>query len=156
MTRLAITGHRGLPEQTAVLVDRELRDLAAATDLTGLSCLADGADQLFARAVVDTGGTLEVIVPAERYRDGLPVEAHAAYDELFAHASVVHRMGFIDSTSESHMAASRHMIDHADALVAVWDGKPARGHGGTGDIVAYAQQTDTPVTVVWPQGATRD
>lgn len=157
MTRIAITGHRGLPEATIELVDRELRELLAdERDLTGLSCLADGADQLFARAALDLGGRLEVIVPAERYRDALPAEVHAAYDELFAEAVRVHRLDFTESTSESHMAASRFMIDRADTLVAVWDGKPARGYGGTADIVAYAREVGTPATVVWPPGATRD
>lgn len=157
MTRIAITGHRDLPDRTAALVDRELRQTVAAHDeLTGLSCLADGADQLFARAVLDHGGHLEVIVPAAKYRDGLPPEAHPAYDELYAAAARVHRLDFTESTSESHMQASRSMIDMADTLVAVWDGQPARGYGGTADIVTYARQIATPVTVIWPPGATRD
>ncbi len=118
MTKLAITGHRGLPEQTVNLVDRELRQVVAdQDDLTGLSCLADGADQLFARAVLDYGGRLEVVVPAERYRDNLPAEAHGTYDELFDQATRVHRLGFTESTSESHMHASQLMIDMADTLV---------------------------------------
>lgn len=157
MTRIAVTGHRGLPAATAELVDRELREiLADHSNLIGLSCLADGADQLFARAVLDAGGRLEVIVPAEQYREGLPAEAHAAYDELFAQAFRAHRIDFSESTSESHMQASRFMIDNADMLLAVWDGKPARGYGGTADIVAYAREVGTPTTVVWPPGATRD
>ena len=44
----------------------------------------DGADQLFAQAVLDAGGQLEVIIPAARYRDGLPEAAHAAYDALLS------------------------------------------------------------------------
>lgn len=157
MARIAVTGHRGLPAATAELVDRELREmLAAQDDLTGLSCLADGADQMFARAVLDAGGRLEVIVPAEQYREGLPAEAHAAYDELFSKALRVHRLGFTESRSESHMQASRLMIDKADTLLAVWDGKAARGYGGTADIVAYARKVSTPVSIVWPPGASRD
>lgn len=54
------------------------------------------------------------------------------------------------------MQASRLMIDKADSLVALWDSKPARGYGGTADIVAYAREVGTPATVVWPPGATRD
>lgn len=157
MRRLAITGHRGLPPATVALVDRELREiLANQSDLTGLSCLADGADQLFARAVLDFGGRLEVIVPAERYREGLPAEVHVTYDELFERASHVHRLDFAESTSESHMQASQLMIGKADTLVAVWDGQPARGYGGTADIVDYAREVGTPISVVWPSGATRD
>lgn len=36
---------------------------------------------------------------------------------------------------------------------AVRDGKPARGIGGTADIVSYARQNGIPVAVLWPEGA---
>ena len=49
----------------------------AAGELVGLSGLADGADTLFARAVLDADGSLTVIVPATQYREGLPAEHHA-------------------------------------------------------------------------------
>lgn len=47
------------------------------------------------------------------------------------------------------------MIDHCDRLVAVWDGLPARGYGGTADAVACAREGEVPVRVVWPEGAVR-
>jgi hypothetical protein len=37
--------------------------------MTGSSCPADGADQIFARAAAVAGGTLEAIIPGARYRD---------------------------------------------------------------------------------------
>ena len=48
------------------------------------------------------------------------------------------------------------MVDRSERLVAVWDGKPARGIGGTADIVSYARQKGVPVVVLWPEGATRE
>lgn len=156
--RIAISGHRGLPAATSALVDKAIRAALAehAPDMTGVSCLADGADQIFACAVTDLGGTLEVIIPAAEYRAGLPEPAHAGYDQLLAKAAAVRRLPSTESTSESHMAASKLMIDTADELYAVWDGKPARGYGGTADVVAYARQHHTPVHVIWPPGAQRD
>ena len=53
------------------------------------------------------------------------------------------------------MAASKLMVDEADELYAVWDGKPARGYGRTADVVAYARDRGTPVRVIWPDGAER-
>lgn len=155
--KLAITGHRGLPEHTGQLVDTALREeLAATPDIIGLSCLADGADSLFARAVLDHGGELVAIVPAARYREGLPEEHHAVYDALMAHASDVVRLDHAESTSQSHMDASLEMIRRAQRLIAVWDGKPARGYGGTADIVDAAREREVPTTVIWPEGARRD
>jgi len=158
MPRIAISGHRGLNAHTADLIDQALRERLSEhpAGVTGLSCLADGADQVFARAVIDLGGILEVIIPAKEYRAGLPAAAHSEYDDLLTRAVIVHRLPFVESTSESHMAASKLMVDEADELYAVWDGKPARAYGGTADVVAYARDHDTPVQVIWPAGAARD
>ncbi|MEV4648307.1 hypothetical protein [Saccharopolyspora sp. NPDC049357] len=157
MTRLAITGHRGLPSETEQLVDSALREEIANTpNLVGVSCLADGADSLFAQAVLDHGGKLVVIIPATRYRDGLPEEHHPVYDALIARASETVQLDHVESTSQSHMDASLVMLERADRLVAVWDGKPARGYGGTADIVDAAKDRGLPVSVIWPPGAQRD
>ena len=53
------------------------------------------------------------------------------------------------------MAAGRLLVERSDRLIAVWDGLPARGPGGTADVVAYARALSRPVTVLWPQGAHR-
>jgi hypothetical protein len=158
MHRIAISGHRGLPAPTVHVVDEAIRaELTRhAPDMTGISCLADGADQIFARAVTDLGGILEAVIPAAEYREKLPVNFHPEYDDLLAQAAVVRRLPFAESSPESHMAASKLMVDEADELYAVWDGKPARAYGGTADVVAYAREHGTPVRVIWPDGAQRD
>jgi hypothetical protein len=159
MPRIGISGHRGLPGQTQKLVDAALREVLgphAGPDLVGISCLAGGPDQLFARAVLDLGGVLEVVVPAEHYRDGLEREEQDGYDELIATAGRIERLPFVESTSEAHLAAGQTIVDRCDLLIAVWDGQPSRGLGGTADTVAYARDRRVPVTVVWPQGATRE
>jgi hypothetical protein len=156
--RIAVSGHRSLPAATASLVEKAVRGALrqAGPGVTGFSCLADGADQIFARAVLETGGEIEVVVPALKYRDGLPNSALAEYDWLAARAGAVHQMPFTDSTSRAHMAASEFMIGRASELWAIWDGQPARGYGGTADVVAYARDKDVLVRVIWPDGARRD
>lgn len=156
--RIAISGHRRLPEPTERLVDTTIRTALADTapDVTGISCLADGADQIFARAVTDLGGQLEVVIPAAEYREGLPENARPEYDTLISRACAVRRLPFTESTSQAHMAASRFMLGMADELYAVWDGQPARGYGGTADVVSYARKRGVPVRVIWPYGAQRE
>ncbi|MFI9029927.1 hypothetical protein [Streptomyces sp. NPDC053560] len=157
--RLGITGHRGLPARVERLIRGELAAQVQQYDaavLTGLSCIADGPDAWFAEAVLDHGGRIEVVVPAEQYRSGLPESHHATYDKLLAQAVEVHSTGMQESTSQAHMAGSEILVGLADRLVAVWDGKPARGYGGTADVVAYARRMGVPVDVVWPLGASRD
>ena len=158
MRRIAICGHRGLPPDTAHLVDEAVRAALSgqAANVIGLSCLADGADQLVASALLDLGGHIEAVIPAARYREGLPSATWPDYDRLLAQAGTVHRLDFTESTSEAHMAASEFMLSHAGELWAVWDGKPARGYGGTADVVACARESGIPVQVFWPAGAHRD
>jgi hypothetical protein len=156
--RVAVSGHRGLSAGTVRLVDEAVRAALRekGAGVTGLSCLADGADQIFARAVLDAGGGIEVVVPALQYRQGLPAAALGEYDRLIGRAVAVHRLPFTESTSEAHMAASELMVGMAGELWAVWDGKPARAYGGTADVVGYARGRGVPVRVVWPVGARRD
>jgi hypothetical protein len=159
--RIAASGHRALRPEVSALIDRaartELERLGGTgPDLIGLSCLADGADQIFAAAILDRGGSLEVIVPAETYRDGLPDQSKPLYDKLLDQADAVHRRDHRESNADAHMDASTFMVDRADRLFAVWDGQPARGYGGTADVVAYARERGVPVTVIWPDGAHRD
>lgn len=158
MTHIGITGHRGLTGPVTAWVRQALREFLGAEQEppTGVTCLADGADQLFAQAVLDVGASLHVIVPARAYRAGLPSECHRAYDEFLAAATRVERLDFEDSDERAHMAASVLMLDRIDRLVAVWDGLPARGHGGTADVVDLARTRAIPVAVLWPPGATRD
>jgi hypothetical protein len=159
MTRIAITGHRGLPPATAALVAAAIRtELAPYTDddLVGISCLADGADRLFAQAVLDAGGALEAIVPAEGYRMKVVPESPPAYDSLLARAASVVRLDHARPNSEAYMHASEEMLKRADVVFAVWDGQPPRAWGGTADVVAEARKEGLPVVVIWPPGATRD
>lgn len=163
VTRVGGTGHRLLPEATARMVAPALLEQlaaharAGAGALVGVSSLADGADQLFAEAVLALGGTLEVVLPWHGYREeGLAPGDREAYDRLIARARHVRCMAFREPTSEAHMATGRALVDAADVLVAVWDGRPARGVGGTGDVVAYAKRRGVPVEVIWPPGASRE
>jgi hypothetical protein len=43
----------------------------------------------------------------------------------------------------------------AEVLLAVWDGTPSQGVGGTADVVAFAGERGVPTAVVWPPGSRR-
>ena len=156
MTQLAITGHRGLSAELEAEVDRMIRAAVAENrDLVGVSCLADGADAVFAQAVLDAGGSLVAVLPATEYRDSLPEEYRPVYDRLLARAGKVVQLPFVTPDPQAYMEAGKRMVDESDTLLAVWDGRPGRGHGGTADVVAYARSRGVPVTVLWPEGAIR-
>jgi hypothetical protein len=158
---VGMTGHAGLPPPTAELVTAALRETlrADALNLVGVTMLGPGADQLFARVVLSLGGILHVVQPTTgmQYRDGFEdPEARRSYDELYGQASHVEALDHAESTEQAHMDAGKVVVVRSSLLVAVWDGQPARGLGGTADVVAYARQRGVPVKIIWPEGATRD
>ena len=156
MTQLAITGHRGLSAELEAEVDRMIRAAVGAnSDVVGVSCLADGADAVFAQAVLDAGGSLVAVLPASRYRESLPADYLPVYDQLLARAGKVVQLPYVTPDPRAYMEAGMRMIDESDSLLAVWDGQPGRGPGGTADVVAYARSRGVPVTVLWPAGAAR-
>src|SRR5262245_10419559 len=82
-----------LTESSTELVRAALRELLAQhTDgeLIGVSCIARGADSLFAEALLDLGGRLIVVLPSRDYRETKVKPDHApVFDRLIAAASEV-------------------------------------------------------------------
>ncbi|MFC3494924.1 hypothetical protein [Glycomyces rhizosphaerae] len=156
--RIGITGHMNLTDATVDLVRaallRELGRFDPAT-LTGVSCLAEGADSIFAQAVLDTGGRVEAILPAPDYR-GTRVSADhlPAFDALADRAEHVRYIAEASST-QAYAEANAAMLDAIDLLLAVWDGVPSAKTGGTADAVAEARARGLQVAVIWPEGAQR-
>jgi hypothetical protein len=109
--------------------------------LIGITSLAIGADQLFAEIVLELGGTIEVIVPFPDYALRFEQGHHQQkYYELLNKASRVNVLQMVGSDEEAYFAAGKKVVDEADMVLAVWNGLPAAGLGGTGDVVAYAIQ----------------
>ena len=159
MPRIGITGHSSLSDDTARRVADALRDVLAAhadDKLVGVTCLARGADQIFAKVVLELGGAVEVVLPAADYRERKVKPDNAAeFDELLARADAVHTMPAPMSNREAYLAAGAYVLACVDEMVGVWDGAPPDGAGGTGDTVRIAREQGLPVTVVWPDGARR-
>ncbi|UGY92631.1 hypothetical protein [Streptomyces gobiensis] len=159
MTTLAVTGHMDLSDPTVPLVRAAQDELLQRYegDLVGVSCIAKGADSVFAEAVLDAGGKLIVVIPSEDYRARKVKPDHAAdFDRLADAAAEALVMPHETANRAAYEAANRVLLERADRLVAVWDGRPPSGKGGgTADTVVQARAAGVPVDVVWPQGASR-
>ncbi|MDQ3274935.1 MAG: hypothetical protein M3Q39_07875 [Actinomycetota bacterium] len=158
MPRVGITGHTNLSQDTVPLIAAALRKTLIRIDppLVGVTCLARGADQLFAAAVLELGGRVEVVLPAIDYRDRKVDSADAPlFDELIGRASEVRVMPFPQADRAAYRAASEAVISGVDELLAVWDGHPDSRPGNTADAVRIARGMGVPVKVLWPEGARR-
>ncbi|MEZ0093967.1 hypothetical protein [Streptacidiphilus sp. EB129] len=134
---IGVMGHRGLSEITEMLVRGELWSLITGYQtygLVGVSPLGEGPETWFARAVLEHGGTLEVL--------GTPDDPASP---LLRQARAVHRL----SPGTDRTAA---LLGLVDELVAVWDGEPGTG---IADAVARAEAQGTYVHIIWPAGSER-
>ena len=140
--RVGITGHQRLKEPARWnWVRRELdRFLSSLTPpLIGITSLAIGADQLFADAVLQRGGSLEIVIPFAGYESTFSEERdRQEYTRLLRRALKQEVLEKCGSDEEAYFASGKRMVDQSELLIAVWDGRPATGLGGTGDVVRYA------------------
>ena len=151
---VGITGHQKLEEKDCWLwVESVIRTALAEVPrpLVGVSSLAIGADQLFAKLVLESGGCLEVVTPFPGYwQTFTPGQARAEYQSLLDRASRVDVLPPRDNWEESYLAAGQLVVERSDLMIAVWNGKTAVGLGGTGDMVRYARQLSRKVLHIDP------
>ncbi|QKW21129.1 hypothetical protein HUT16_20540 [Kitasatospora sp. NA04385] len=159
MPVIAVTGHLDLAPATSRAVRAALDaflDRYGAGELTGVSCLAPGADTLFADAVLARGARLVAVLPGPSYPDaGATTAERAAFDRLRAAAHRVIVLPAPRLGPAAYVAANDRLLGLADRVVAVWDGGPGNGPGGTADMVAAARAAGLPVDVLWPPGSAR-
>lgn len=156
--RVGISGHQGLSTNLIAYVTNEIRAyLAPLGPVTGIASLAEGADQLFAKCVLDLHGRIEVVLPSAGYEGTFLHEAsRTEYKRLLSLADRVTTLNFAAPTEEAYLAAGKAVADSCDVLLAVWDSMPARGRGGTADIVEHARGVGRTTIIVWPAGVLRD
>lgn len=141
--RVGITGHQRLSKPANWTWVRDAMDQfleEQSQPLIGFSCLAVGADSLFAERILNFGGELRAVIPFNDYESRLDPQDRSRYSSLLAsaaHTMVSDASG--ESDEEAYFAAGKKVVELAEVLIAVWDGRPAKGLGGTADIVEYAR-----------------
>jgi hypothetical protein len=139
--KVGISGHQDLgPVEKITWVREELRSqLDCRSFSSGVSSLAAGADQLFARVVLELGHNIEVVIPCGQYESAFEdADAVQTFRWLKAKAARSYLLEFPAPSEEAFFAAGRRVVEISDLLFAVWDGKAAAGAGGTADVVKYA------------------
>jgi hypothetical protein len=142
--RIGITGHQQLDDPQGwswvrAEIDKVLDQ--ASRPLIGVTSLAVGADQVFAHAVLQKGGGLVVVVPFHGYEMQFDMlHERQEYLDLLAHASKKVVLSKESTNERAYFEAGIRVAEESDLLIAVWNGKPAEGLGGTGDIVDYAKR----------------
>jgi hypothetical protein len=165
--RVGATGHRKLGDDPRVplLVHAEcvrvlelLHDLAEFQDanLIAYSLLAIGADSLFAEAAVGLGIPLVGVIPFADYPNDFEGDERRQFDTLLSLCREVHHLPGKHRSDRAYLRGGQWVVDHVDHVVAVWDGLPAKGLGGTADVVAYAHKKKKPVYRIDPTTLEKD
>jgi hypothetical protein len=154
-----------LAEAGGALLRREQECFAPGPPrLRFVSPIADGADQIAAEVALELGWELQAVLPFGRadYRASLANHgARERFDTLLQRASCILELpGHSVSQLDAYVITGRATVAHCDMLIAVWDGLPPRGRGGTGEVVQLAithgtavihlpLQEEAPARLVW-------
>ena len=121
-------------------------------ELRMVSALADGADTIVAHAALDNGWRVDACLPFPRDVYAHDFQAGAPHDEFVALLGrTTHTFELNgehldpESRNASYEAVGRLMLEQSDILLAIWDGDPGRGRGGTSRVVAEAVARHIPV-----------
>jgi hypothetical protein len=155
--RVGVTGHRTYdhPQLIAHRIADAVGDLAsrAGVPLELWTSLAEGADRAAAHAVLEAGGTIVAVLPlcADDYRgDFADAASRDEFESLLARSTAVTVTGGDGSgdRAAAYERAGRMVVESVEALIAVWDGRPSRGRGGTAEIVAAGRERGLDVIVI--------
>jgi hypothetical protein len=156
VTSYGVAGHQKAPPSVWKLLMARLPDILGDPPFVGISNLAAGADQRFAEGVLSRGGALHVVLPSPAYESSFDQASDLhLFRTLLSQAWRVETLDFAEPNEDAYLAAGQRVVDLCDVLVAVWDGLPSQGKGGTADVVAYAHSVGKPVEVVWQPGVRR-
>lgn len=150
--RIGITGHQRLNDETAWqwvgdAIRSELSILSP--PLVGITSLAIGADQLLARLILELGGQIHAILPYQDINRSFLCEDLPAF-RLLVDQAKIEVLDTPGTDQDAYLAAGLRVADLSDLLIAVWDGQPAEGKGGTADVVAYAERKGIPIVYINP------
>jgi len=156
MMRVGITGHQRLEDSegwpwVAGVMREELARVAP--PLVGVTSLAVGADQLLAQLILERGGTIHAVLPFANIERSFAPEDVSTYRQLVRQATI-EVLDTPGTDEDAYLAAGQRVVEMSDLIVAVWNGKPAKGKGGTADVVAYARRRGVPLIHIDPVART--
>jgi hypothetical protein len=148
---VGFTGHRKVPYEAKsrqVIRDFLARQKASHLGIVyGISSAASGGDQLFAESCLELEIPLRILLPrpAGQFRADFDDTSWQRTLRIMEKAISVEVTGRHESQTEQYYDCGIQTVAESQLLVALWDGLPARGAGGTQEMVSYARKTGHPI-----------
>lgn len=139
---LGITGHQSLEGFDLGWIKLTLGNFLTENNvIKGLSSLAIGADQVFCRELIKRNINYDVIIPCNNYISTFKtLKDSKSFIDLLNMSKGTYTLDFDKPSEAAFYSAGIEIVNKATVIIAIWDGKPAKGLGGTGDIVKIALQ----------------
>jgi hypothetical protein len=151
---VGFSGHRQIrdPAAFARVLAEQLEALRreAPHEWIALSSVAEGSDQIFAVQARALGLAWHAVLPlpAAEFAKDFAAPEWAEVEALLRRAEHVRVIAENGTREDAYLDCGMETVNGADVLVALWDGEPARGKGGTAEVVAYARSLGKPVIVI--------
>jgi len=154
---IGFTGHRRLRNPEGVAAT--LRELIAALvteipgQLVGHSSIAIGGDTLFAEACLSLEVPWIAFLPVaeEDFRSDFAEPDWLKARQLLQRAARVQSLPAVNDRNLAYLECGLSTVEEADLMIALWDGEPSRGTGGTAEVVAHARVLGKPLIVIHPE-----
>jgi len=150
---IGFTGHRHLPDEakSRSLILQFLKEQKENIQVSvyGISSVASGGDLLFAESCIFLGIPLRVLLPLpkEQFREDFDEGTWKRVEDVICQALSVEVTGEDESRDARYYECGIETVLQCRLLLALWDGEPSRGLGGTEQIVSFAKIEGRPV--VW-------
>jgi len=148
---IGFTGHRHLEneKQCREALREFLRGKKRAHEgiVFGVSSAAAGGDQLFAESCLELEIPLRVLLPkpVEQFRGDFDAAGWQRTEKILEKAISVEVVAEGRERREQYYDCGIQTVTESQLLIALWNGEPSRGMGGTQEIVAFAEKTGHPV-----------
>ena len=155
---IGFTGHRVLSDEARSrksISDFLQRQRTSSSGLVyGISSVAMGGDLLFAESCIQLELPLRVLLPmpVEEFRKDFDEESWSRAEEVLRKAASVEVTGGSQSREECYYECGIETVEQSRVLLALWDGGPSQGLGGTEDVVSFARAIGR--QVVWLNSTT--
>jgi hypothetical protein len=152
MRTIGVTGHQhfeGVSNKS--WIKKQVFKVTEVLDIEmGYSSLAIGADMLFAEILLARKIKLFAVIPSVDYDKTFGESDLIHYQSLLQNASDKIMLNFSHPNEEAFFEAGKYVARHSDLLLVIWDGQPAKGLGGTGDVFNYALGQGKPIIHINP------
>jgi hypothetical protein len=152
---IGFAGHRTIADavatKTAILAG--LRDFCQHAEgvVTGRASAAAGADLIFLESCRELGLAYSVVLPfpKDRFQEDFDDPAEWARAEALTEGATFTEIAPGNEVApEAYHLAAREILDVSDAMLFFWDGKPARGIGGTAETITEARERKVPFRII--------